>query len=239
MNRFPLFAFLFVLAALLVPGSALARLDELGVTRDDPAPSCPPKDTCRVLTRTTAYQMRSGTVRNPYVVARNGRMVAFTLRVGDMTKSIIHYFNTNYGGTPRVRLTVLRTVRAKKTRRNPHPKSYLAVVNEGSAYHLQPYFGTTVTFALRQSVIVHRGDIVALTVPTWAPVLAVGLGTSDQWQASRPSRACNDNATQTALGAVKAHSDFACKYTTQRMTYRVTIVPTPKRKYDSKQNPIR
>lgn len=239
MRRFPLLTSLFVLAALLVPGAALARLDELGVTRDDPPPSCPPKDTCRVVTRTTAYQARSGAIRSPYTVRRNGRIVAFTLRVGDMTKKIIHYFNANYGGTPRVRLTVLRPARARRTRRQPHPPSSLAVVNEGSAYHLQPYFGTTVTFALRQSVIVHRGDVVALTVPTWAPVLAVGLGTSDQWQASRPSGSCNDNATQTALGALKASSFFRCTYTTQRMTYRVTIVPTPRRKYDPKQNPIR
>ncbi len=41
---------------------------------------------------------------------------------------------------------------------------------------LTPYFGQTVQFPLTTSLEVKKGDIVALTVPTWAPALALGLG---------------------------------------------------------------
>ncbi len=36
---------------------------------------------------------------------------------------------------------------------------------------LEPYLGQTVQFPLATSLAVKKGDIVALTVPTWAPVL--------------------------------------------------------------------
>lgn len=231
MRRFAPAIVTLVLGALLVPGAASAKMFEMGSTPDNPAPSCPPKDSCRVVTRTTAYEVRANTVKTPLTVPRGGRIVAFTLRVGDMTKKIIHFFNTNYGGTPRVRVVILRKV--------PHKKLQRSIVAQGGDYHLQPFFGTTAQFALHKSMVVRKGDIVALTVPTWAPILAVGLGTTDQWRASRPSSACDDNSTQTALAKVKASGRFGCTYTTQRMTYTVTLIPTPKRKYDKHQNPIK
>ena len=41
---------------------------------------------------------------------------------------------------------------------------------------LEKYFGSTVQFALDKSIPVKKGWLVALTVPTWAPILTCKCG---------------------------------------------------------------
>jgi hypothetical protein len=70
-----------------------------------------------------------------------------------------------------------------------------------------------------------KGDIVALTVPTWAPVLTQLLSDGSAWLASRPKGGCDNTDTQTAhvkTGATR----YRCKYTA-RLTYSATLVTDP------------
>ena len=43
---------------------------------------------------------------------------------------------------------------------------------------LEKWFGKTAEFPLETALQTKKGDIVALTVPTWAPALALGFGES-------------------------------------------------------------
>ena len=80
-----------------------------------------------------------------------------------------------------MQLTVLRE--------QARPKRSYEVVATTGIFKIQPYFGTTVQFPLKTTLPARKGDIVALTVPTWAPVLAVNLPQENGWRASRADEA--------------------------------------------------
>ena len=65
-------------------------------------------------------------------------------------------------------------------------------------------------------------------MPTWAPVLALGLDNATTWRASRP-KPCADNEAfqQFAQQRVNAMAQYACEYKTARMTYSATLISTP------------
>lgn len=193
---------------------ASAKLYELGSTPDVVTPACPAN--CFVVTRTTALEVQSGTQKYPTTVPRDGRVVAFTLQLGSLSNKQIHFFNSTYGGTSRVQVVVLR----------PKPKRFFNVVAESPAIHIQPFFGTTVQFPLAATLAAKKGDVIALTVSTWAPILAVNLPKENGWRASRAT-GCNDFLTQTAQLTVGSVAQYKCLYQTARVTYTTTFVSTP------------
>ena len=92
---------------------------------------------------------------------------------------------------------------------------------------LEPYFGKTAQFPLETTIPVKKGDVVALTVPTWAPALALGFGNDTSWRASRQkasARARAPRPTQTSVGSLV---QYFCLYQTARLTYSATLISTP------------
>ncbi len=195
-----------------------ASTSEVGRPPDNPVPSCP--SACSVLTRTTAYGRTANGVAQPNLVDRDGRIVALTLRLAKPTAKQIAFFNQNYGGSSQVVLTVLRGSRK--------PKLTFTVVAQSAITRPQRYFGQTAQFPLHNSLDVRKNDIVAITVPTWAPILAGGLGKSNTWRASRGrGNGCGDVATQTAQTIVGAKTQYLCSYSGGRLTYSATLISTP------------
>ena len=93
----------------------------------------------------------------------------------------------------------------------PGRKLYHRVTGKSQIQRLEPFFGTTVQFPLGRSLNVRKGYVIALTVPTWAPALAVGLGNDTSWRASRPGDACRDTQTQTIRArSATSRSTAAC-----------------------------
>jgi hypothetical protein len=82
-----------------------------------------------------------------------------------------------------------------------------------------------VQFALTRSLRVRKGWVVALTVPTWAPALSVGLPTDTSWRASRARGDCDDTQGQTAQLRPEMIAQYFCLYRTARLTYTATLVP--------------
>jgi hypothetical protein len=101
------------------------------------------------------------------------------------------------------------------------------VVAQGDVQKLQPYFGSTVQFALKESIPVKKGYVVALTVPTWAPALAVGQPGTTSWRATRGKGKCNDFDAQTAQTRLNNITRAYCLYRTARLTYSATMVLDP------------
>jgi hypothetical protein len=102
------------------------------------------------------------------------------------------------------------------------------VTGQGPPQQLAPYFGTTVQFPLGRALNVRKGYLVALTVPTWAPALAVGLGNDSSWRASRARGRCDNTSAQTAQQTLGQNAQYRCLYRTARLTYSATLITTPK-----------
>ncbi len=213
-------AALALLAALaLAPAPADAKIIELGKTAQEPTPSCPTKP-CLAVSRTTGYQVKVGAEENLFVAPRAGKIVAWTISLGKPTKKQIAFFNDSLGGPSSAGITVMR----------PGNKLYGRVTGQSPIEQLTPYFGETVQFPLGRALNVKKGYVVALTVPTWAPALAVGFGNDTSWRASRPRGKCDETETQTAQTEPGAITRFTCLYRTARLTYSATLITEPKPK---------
>jgi hypothetical protein len=101
------------------------------------------------------------------------------------------------------------------------------VTGQSPLQKLAPYFGQTVQFPLGRALNVRKGYVVALSVPTWAPALAVGLGNDTSWRASRAREDCQDTQSQTAQQELGGLAQYRCLYRTARLTYTATLVTKP------------
>ena len=202
---------LLALAVMVQPASA--TIIEVGSTTEVAKPACPAKP-CLALTRTTGYQAKVGTTRGLMAAPKSGRIVAWTVALGNPGPDQIKFFQDGYGGAAQAQLTVLKPSKSLK----------YTVVAQSPLKLLQPYFGTTAQFPLVRSISVHKGYLIALTVPTWAPVLAVGLGEDTSWRAARTKGKCEDNTTQSAQLQVTNLAQYYCLYRTARLTYTATLV---------------
>jgi hypothetical protein len=203
-------------AAALVTASAQARVVEIGTATGTPGPTCP-SSPCLAISRTTGYGLSSATShrRSPYRVPANGWLVAWTVALGAPTAQQVSFFNDAFGSS-KAGITVLRKGHKKLQRFN---------VGFSPLVKLQPYFGQTVQFPLHQAIRVRKGQLVALTVPTWAPALSQLLSDGTSWLASRPRGGCDNTDTQTAhlqLGPTR----YRCKYAA-RLTYSATEITSP------------
>jgi hypothetical protein len=203
-------------AALVVPAVAVATILEVGSGDSGATPSCPARP-CLAVPRTTGYQAKIGTKRAIDVVPQDGRVVAWTISLGSPGKKQIAYFDKMLGGESSARITIL----------DPRAKLRARVVAQGEPQRLRPYFGQTVQFALRRSLHVRKGMIVALTVPTWAPALQAGLPGDTSWRASRPKGSCDDRLSQSAQTTRGQVAQYYCLYQYARLTYSATLVTDP------------
>ena len=221
-------------AALGLPASATARIIELGQTTTPiAAPICPkgtsPSACFIILTRTTALQTASDGVSNPTTVKNDGWIVAFTVGLSQLStnKTTEHnYLRTldqAYGGTPQLALTVLK----------PGPKNQYTVAAQTPVYHVTPFLGLTLqeplalppTFATFTALPVKKGDVIGLTVPTWAPVLTYNLdSTKFVYRQSRMANCKNAAGAQTAQLTVGQSTRYTCQYAGTRVEYSATEI---------------
>jgi hypothetical protein len=206
------------LAGLAFPAAAGAEVIEVGHTDTDTPPSCPASP-CQAVSRTTGFQVRLGEDRDAFVIPQPGRIVAWTISLGTPDEQQSKFFEENLGGPARAGITVLRT----------DDRNFGRVVGRSGVRNLKPYFGTTVQFALDKTIPVEAGYRVALTVPTWAPALALGLGTDAAWRAVRPANDCTDTEGQAAQRRIGLLGRYRCVYRTARLTYSATLVTRPTR----------
>jgi hypothetical protein len=196
---------------------AYGRVTELGRTADTPAPSCPGTP-CLAISRTTGFQVQAGDRRNVFVAPRSGKVVAWSITLSRPGRRQMAFFNDRLGGRSSARLSVIRPGRRLRYR----------VTGQSEVVQLERWFGRTVQFPLDRALTVKKGYIVALTVPTWAPALAVGLDDStNSWRASRARADCDDTQKQTAQSERGSLAQYRCLYRGVRLTYSATIVSTP------------
>lgn len=231
------------LAAVATAGAAAApagaQVIELGLPTKSSelvAPTCPAGTSdasCRIiLTQVTALETIRDGVAYPTTVKRSGSIVAFTVGLSRLNSNdakalaAIRYLDRRYGGTARAAITVLSPVGRKRDRR-------WRVSAESEVIHLQPYLGQVVQFPLQAPLRVKPGDVVALTTPTWAPVLSFALPTGRYAYRQSRSRNCENPAASTqAQSSVGDSARYLCNYPGARVEYSATEVtdPTPDRR---------
>jgi hypothetical protein len=209
------------LALVLATGSS-ATLTEVGVipptTTPATVPSCPTSP-CLAVSRTTGFQVKVGATHNPLIAPRSGTIVAWTIMLGKPNATQIKFFNANEGGVAEAGIAILR----------PQPKPNLSykLIAQSPPVKLQPYFGKTAQFPLESTLAVRKGDVVALTVPSWAPALALGFGKDTSWRASRQRSQCSSTSSQSTHTQIGASVQYFCLYQTARLTYSATLISTP------------
>jgi len=189
----------------------------LGQTATTPDPSCPSLP-CQAVGSVTGFQVSNGQAQQPFRLSRDGKIKSWTLTLAQPTNSQRNFFNGFFGTPPEARLAILRRVAGTD------PPRY-NLRSQGSIHVLSPYLGQTVKFGA--GLKVEKGDIVAITVPTWAPAFAQGLSANNVWRASREPGKCT-NSTDVRQGEphqkVGTRATYGCKYSTARLLYTVTVV---------------
>lgn len=211
-----------LIVMLAAPSAASAEIVEIGKAAEPGASSCP--ENCFAVSRTTGYQAKVGTSRGLMTVPTDGYIVAWTISLGKPGRKQTEFFERRLGGVSEAYITVLQ----------PNTKLRSRVVAHGTARKLERFFGTSVQFPLPRALRVKKGMVIALTVPTWAPALAVGLGGDTSWRASRGKGQCDDSGQQTAQTEVKKLTQYYCLYRTARLAYSATLVTSPYAKDTSK-----
>jgi hypothetical protein len=221
MKRISLALIVTAASALALPALAPATLTEVGVigeTTPATAPSCPGTP-CLAVSRTTGFQVKVATANNLLGAPRAGTIVAWTINLGNPNATQIKFFNANEGGPSEAGIAILAP--QKK------PNLTYKLVAQSPLVKLQPYFGKTAQFPLETTIPVKKGYIVALTVPSWAPALALGFGENTSWRASRPKAGCKSTSSQTTQTAIGSAVQYYCLYQTARLTYSATLISTP------------
>lgn len=211
---------------LAVPASAQGRVIELGAGAEPPAASNCPEDPCVAAYQVTAYQMRAGSLKNPFVIPRPGYIVAFTVKLGELTSDQSAFFSDRFGAEPQVQLSILRKSKRKGHRRNHR------LLRASEIFDIEPYLGSSPTFVLQAPLRVGKDFRVALTVPTWAPVLdTVDLARTSWWRSSRAEGECGKDdelSPPSAQEEVTSIQAYDCKYRSSRLLYTATYIPDPR-----------
>jgi hypothetical protein len=211
-----------VLASALLGSSAGAASASkttvvLGATATVPDPSCPALP-CQAVGSVTGFQVSNSQTQLPFRVSREGKVKSWTLTLAQPTNSQRSFFNGFFGTPPEARLAILRRVAGTS------PPRY-ALRGQGAIHVLSPYMGQTVKFGANLEV--QTGDIIGITVPTWAPAFSQGLTAKNAWRASREVGKCT-NSTDVRQGEphqkVGTRAIYGCKYSTARLLYTVTVV---------------
>jgi len=235
---------------------AFAALPAFGITLKvlgaaAPAtPSCPlskGSSQCFVEAKVTGFQLAIDGKKSPFVAPWKAKVVAWSIKLGKPSAKAEKCLSEGcdigddsrfegFGGPAKARLSILKPIN-KNIRKG---KQDYVLVKQTPVEPLKPFFGSTITFTLHQPLLINKGYIAALTIPTWAPVFAGALSSGNTWRASRnPSKnkgGCTVGSGANASANVKAGSPvqtlgqqrrFTCSYKTNRLLYSASIVKAP------------
>jgi hypothetical protein len=222
-------------AAVGIPSAGALKPTVIGKTKHTPRPACP-KDTnqnpCTATGRVTGFMLKAAGHKHPYNIFKDGKIVAWAIDLSKPTKDQYDFFGTllqndTFGKHPSARISVIKNKGHKKYK----------LLKQTPAIDVKPDLGRKQTFTLQKPLRVHRGQVVALSLPSWAPAFTGAVSANDnEWRASRRSKKCNvdrdhiQNAkaskAQQKIGSVRP---YKCDYSAARLLYWAYFVPSKKK----------
>jgi hypothetical protein len=213
-----------VLAAAVAVDSASAarKAKVLGATKSNPSPLCPKN--CRATGSVTGFGVAADGRRGLYKVPADGHLVAWSVELSKPTSSQLSGFgeifkDKKFGTAPIAKIAVLK----KKGK-----GSRYTLGKQSPAVELDASLGDKPIFTLSKPMKVQEGRVVALTLPTWAPLYRDGLNTSkNAWKASRKSDSCSAEDVPKAKPHLrkKTTRTYGCKLSGERILYWAYFVP--------------
>lgn len=233
-------AFLVAVVAVINPGradSAPLTVTVLGQTAETPPASCPGKivnnveiTPCRVEGHVTGFQSIADGIARPYEAPYDGKIVAWSITLAKpstketaTTTNEVGFFDEFLGEPSEARIGILKPIEGT------NPPQY-TLVRQSPLQVLNTYFGTTPVFALKHPLSILQGQVVALTVPTWAPMFAFNVSSENTWRGSRLAEHCSSKEDiqnehpQQGVGKTKT---YGCYYSNARLLYTATLVKSP------------
>jgi hypothetical protein len=220
-----------LLGVIAVTSAGARDAKVLGKTKRTPNPACPNRqhpENCEVVGRATGFPLVANGEKRPFNVRENGKIVAWAVDLSRPTKDQRNgvgklFKSDKFGKAPAARLAVIKhTNRRKKYR----------LLRQSPVVRLSGALGQKQLITLDKPLRVRKGQVVALTYPTWAPNFAHnGLGVKrNQWRASRSRRACapksGDQSDIRAFARkskpqqkIGSERTYGCDYTGARLLY--------------------
>lgn len=200
-----------------------AKARVLGKTRQDPRPSCP-GNPCEAVGSVTGFQQEANGERRPFKIRQDGHIVAWSVDLSKPDRSQREFFgdfyeDNQFGKDPAAELAILK----------PQGDSQFKLKRRSPPVNLGSELGRTPLLTLRDPLKVKKGDIVALTIPTWLPNFAVELSRENSWRASRAPKKCegeSDIRGGRPVTEVGKSRRFGCEYETARLLYWAYFVPS-------------
>jgi len=222
-------------AAVGISTAGAKKATIVGRTKHTPKPACP-QDTssnpCTATGRVTGFMTEADGRKHPYNIFKTGKIVAWSIDVSKPTKDQYDFFGTlfqneSFGKHPSARIAVIKN--------KGHHKYKL--LKQSPAENLKPVLGRKQTFTLAKPLKVRRGQLIALSLPTWATAFSRPVSASgNQWKASRKSKKCNvdrqhlqnakDSKAQQKVGSLRR---YGCTYSAARLLYWAYFVPSGKK----------
>ena len=176
---------------------------------------------CLAVGSVTGFQARTPGVNLPFRVPGRGEITAWSISLALPSNKQRSFFNDFFGPPPEARIAILKRVPESQ------PPRY-KLRSQSPIRVLTPYLGQRVRFGLGRALPVQPGNIVALTVPTWAPAFGINLAGKNIWRASRHQGKCRSAAD---LRRSRPHQipgsrrPYGCRYRGYRLLYTATLTP--------------
>ena len=179
------------------------------------------------LYQVTGYQGRVRQPEEPLLrPARRLSRGASRSRSPKLADNQIDFFNARFGGAPDARL--VGAAARRQAQDAPQPPAAAPVGRFQSRTTSAPARRSCSRSRLR----VEKGNIVALTVPTWLPALAADLGSGNWWRSSRPKGDCGSDtralAARPRTRSCSRSSATAAPTSGARLLYTATYIPDPR-----------
>jgi uncharacterized membrane protein YgcG len=202
-------------------GAAKAKL--VGKTKRAPGPNCP-KDPCEVIGSVTGFQSKADGERGLFKIRQKGHVVAWSADLSRPSSEQREFFEDSFrtdefGSVPTARIGILE---------NRDGERY-ELKKQSPTVKLSTELGGTPVITLNDPLRVAKGDIVAITVPTWLPNFATELTRDEVWRASRSPQRCTGQAN--LINRSRPHQKvddarrYGCRYVEARLLYWAYFVP--------------
>jgi len=182
-----------------------------------------------VLHQNTVLQTISDGTNFPTSITKPGMISAVTLGLSNLSSDAsqyagdVKYLEGKFGGGPTAQVSILRPLGLPG-------KNRWRVAAQSEIIPLLPYLGGVSQFPLTTPLPVVPGEVVALTIPTWAPMLSYDLTASkfayrEANTATSKTAACKTVGTQQLL--IGQLSNYGCRYVGARVQYSATEILSP------------